>query len=74
MSIPQDIRIGILGAGGKMGMRISANLQKLPNEIFYLENAEAGIERLTQSGLKVSATAEALGRVDVLIWVVGVLI
>ena len=46
MSIPNEIKIGILGAGGKMGMRISANLKKLPNEIFYIENAETGIERL----------------------------
>ena len=42
MSIPTEIKIGILGAGGKMGMRISANLKKLPNEIFYIENAETG--------------------------------
>ncbi len=67
MSIPNDIKIGLLGAGGKMGMRIGANLRKLSNEIFYLENAEAGIKRLGQSGLKVSTPAESLGRVDVLI-------
>jgi dihydrodipicolinate reductase len=30
MGIPNEIKIGILGAGGKMGMRISANLKKLP--------------------------------------------
>ena len=29
MSIPNEIKIGILGAGGKMGMRIGANLKKL---------------------------------------------
>ena len=67
MSIPNEIRIGILGAGGKMGMRISANLKKLPNEIFYIENAETGMKRLEKSGLKVSAPQEALGVVDVLI-------
>ena len=67
MSIPTEIKIGILGAGGKMGMRISANLKKLPNEIFYIENAETGIKRLEESGLKVSAPAAALGLVDVLI-------
>jgi len=67
MSIPNDIKIGILGAGGKMGLRISANLQKLPNEIFYIENAETGIQRLTASGLKVSDPAEVMDRVNVLI-------
>ncbi len=67
MSIPSKIRIGILGAGGKMGMRIGANLKKLPNEIFYIENAEAGIKRLEKNGLKVSVPQEALGKIDVLI-------
>jgi hypothetical protein len=67
MSIPDDIKIGILGAGGKMGLRISANLQKLPNEIFYIENAETGIQRLAASGLKVSDPADVLARVNVLI-------
>jgi hypothetical protein len=67
MSIPNEIKIGILGAGGKMGMRIGANLKKLPNEIFYIENAESGIKRLEESGIKVSAPAAAIGRVDVLI-------
>ena len=46
MGIPNEIKIGILGAGGKMGMRISANLKKLRNEIFFIENAEIGIKRL----------------------------
>ena len=46
MGIPNEIKIGILGAGGKMGMRISANLKKLRNEIFFIENAEIGIRRL----------------------------
>jgi ketol-acid reductoisomerase len=70
MGIPGEIRIGILGAGGKMGMRISANLKKLPNEIFYIENAEIGTKQLEKSGLKVSAPQEALGMVDVLIFAV----
>jgi hypothetical protein len=67
MSIPNDIKIGILGAGGKMGMRLSANLKKLPNEVFYIENAEAGIKRLIENGLKVSAAAEVMDRINVLI-------
>lgn len=67
MSIPNEIKIGILGAGGKMGMRIGANLNKLPNQIFYLENAAAGIRRLEDSGMKVSDPAAVMGRIDVLI-------
>ena len=67
MNIPNDIKIGLLGAGGKMGLRISANLQKLPNEVFYIENAEAGIKRLTESGLTVSAADQVIHRLDVII-------
>lgn len=67
MSIPNEIKIGILGAGGKMGMRIGANLKKLPNEIFYIENAEAGIKRLDEIGIEVSAPKAVMGQLDFLI-------
>jgi hypothetical protein len=67
MSIPNDIKIGILGAGGKMGMRIGANLMKLPNEIFYIENAEAGIKRLEEIGIAVSAPTTVMDQLDFLI-------
>jgi hypothetical protein len=67
MSIPNEIKIGILGAGGKMGMRIGANLKKLPNEIFYIENAEAGIKRLDEIGFEVSAPTAVMGQLDLLI-------
>ena len=67
MFIPNEIKIGILGAGGNMGMRIGANLKKLPNEIFYIENAEAGMKRLEESGMKVSAPGKATGQVDFII-------
>jgi hypothetical protein len=67
MSIPNEIKIGILGAGGKMGMRIGANLKKLPNEIFYIENAEAGIKQLAEIGTEVSAPTAVMGQLDFLI-------
>jgi len=67
MSIPNEIKIGILGAGGKMGMRIGANLKKLPNKIFYIENAEAGINRLDEIGIEVSAPTAVMGQLDFLI-------
>ncbi len=67
MSIPNEIKIGILGAGGKMGMRIGANLKKLPNEIFYIENAEAGIKRLAEIGIEVSAPSAVMRQLDFLI-------
>jgi hypothetical protein len=50
-----------------MGMRIGANLKKLPNEIFYIENAEAGIKRLDEIGIEVSAPTAVMGQLDFLI-------
>lgn len=70
MAVSKPAVLGILGAGGKMGMRIGANLRKLPNSIFYIENAEAGIARLTEAGLNPSSPDQALGAVDILIFAV----
>ncbi|CAB1058985.1 hypothetical protein D1BOALGB6SA_3743 [Olavius sp. associated proteobacterium Delta 1] len=50
-----------------MGLRIGANLAKLPNQIFYIENAATGIQRLEEIGMKVSDPAAVMGQVDVLI-------
>lgn len=34
--------IAIIGAGGKMGMRVLNNLQKSAHRIYYSENSPAG--------------------------------
>lgn len=39
-------RIAIIGAGGKMGYRVSANLKNAPYEVSHVEVSEAGRERL----------------------------
>ncbi|MFT3989571.1 phosphogluconate dehydrogenase C-terminal domain-containing protein [Aestuariivirga sp.] len=46
--------IALFGAGGKMGMRLGANLQKAKANVRYVEVSEAGKERL-KSGLGVDA-------------------
>lgn len=59
--------IALIGAGGKMGCRITNNLKRGPNKVHYVEVHPAGIERLSQCGVKVSSQAEALPNADVVI-------
>ena len=66
MKISEDLNIGILGAGGKMGMRIGKNLETIANRIFYIENGKAGMQRLRESGIEVSPE-DVIERVDCLI-------
>ena len=59
--------IAIFGAGGKMGCRIADNLKSEENQILYVEVSPAGIERLTERGLSVTAHEEAVRQADVAI-------
>lgn len=60
--------VTILGAGGKMGMRISANLKgDTDYEVSHVEISNAGIQRLTTLGLEVRPQKEALHDADVVI-------
>lgn len=70
MRIPQELNIGILGAGGKMGMRIGVNLQHLGNTMFHIENGKDGMQRLRESGVAVSLLEDVIGDVDCLIFAV----
>lgn len=67
MKIPQDLNIGILGAGGKMGMRIGVNLKHLANKIFHIENGKDGMQRLSESGVEVSLLEDVIEQIDCLI-------
>jgi len=60
-------KIAILGAGGKMGMRITANLKNEPFDISYIEINEAGKERLATIGITVSSQEKAIPEADVVI-------
>ncbi len=48
-------KIALVGAGGKMGCRLTDNLKNIPQyEVSYLEVSEAGKERLAQRAIHVS--------------------
>jgi D-apionate oxidoisomerase len=52
--------VTIVGAGGKMGCRITDNLKDSQYEVSYLEINPQGIERLEAKGVQVSKPEEAL--------------
>ncbi|MCD8349479.1 MAG: NAD(P)-binding domain-containing protein, partial [Planctomycetaceae bacterium] len=63
------IKIALIGAGGKMGCRISRNLLPLSEyQVSHVENSPAGRERLEALGVKTTVTAdEAIPGADVVV-------
>lgn len=62
-------KIAILGAGGKMGCRLTDNLVKSshPHELLLVEVSEVGRERIASRGLKTTLETEALALAEVVI-------
>ncbi|MCC7207469.1 MAG: semialdehyde dehydrogenase [Anaerolineae bacterium] len=62
------MKIVLMGAGGKMGCRLTDNLMKLPDyQIAYVEISEPGIANLAKRGLTPTPQAEALRDAEVVI-------
>lgn len=59
--------IALIGAGGKMGCRLTDNFLKTEHPVHYLEVSSRGLENLRQRGVAVSAPAEAVPAADVVI-------
>lgn len=59
--------ITVIGAGGKMGMRISANFQKSDYQVFYVENSPKAQEQVTSQGRELSDAASVVPLSDVVI-------
>lgn len=59
--------ITVIGAGGKMGMRISANFQKSAYQVFYCENSPAAQTQVTAQGRELSDAASVVPLSDVVI-------
>lgn len=65
---PTDrIAIAVIGAGGKMGMRVSNNLVMTDHDVRYSENSPAGQERVTAAGRTLTDTATAVADADVVV-------
>jgi ketopantoate reductase len=63
----QQLTIAVIGAGGKMGMRVSNNLQRSNHNVLYAENSPAGQQRTTDAGRTLTDSAEAVAQADVVI-------
>lgn len=59
--------IALLGAGGKMGLRLSANLKDSPYRVRHVEISERGRAALAERGFQAVPLDEALDGVDVVI-------
>ena len=56
----QQLTIAVIGAGGKMGMRVSDNLQRSAHHVRYAENSPAGRQRTTDAGRTVTDSCAVL--------------
>jgi hypothetical protein len=62
------MKIALLGAGGKMGMRLGRNLSLTSHEVRYVEISEAGRQRVTQElGVQLTDQSAALEGAEVVI-------
>jgi ketopantoate reductase len=59
--------VAVVGAGGKMGMRVSDNLVKTPHAVSYSENSPAGQERVRGAGRELTETTEAVRDADIVV-------
>lgn len=59
--------IALIGAGGKMGGRITDNLRKTDHEVRYVEISERGVAALAQRGIAPSGVEAALAGADAVI-------
>ena len=62
--------IAVLGAGGKMGMRVSNNLVKTAHTVSYVENSPAGQERTREAGRDVTELTDAVAGADIVVFAV----
>lgn len=61
-------KIALMGAGGKMGCRLTDNLKNLPAyQMYYVEVSELGIANLAKRGLTPTPQAEAIANAEVII-------
>jgi D-apionate oxidoisomerase len=60
-------KITVVGAGGKMGLRLTRNLKKSAFEMSYLEVSQVGIDKLKELEVTVSTEEKALADADVVI-------
>lgn len=66
----KTMKVTLVGAGGKMGMRLTHNLQNSDYEMSYLEVSPPGIEKLKEKGIVVSDPSKVIPAADIVIFAV----
>jgi hypothetical protein len=61
------LAIAVVGAGGKMGMRVSDNLAKTDHRVSYVESSPAGQQRTRDAGRELTDAATAVAEADVVV-------
>ncbi|MGO1627801.1 MULTISPECIES: phosphogluconate dehydrogenase C-terminal domain-containing protein [unclassified Microbacterium] len=59
--------IAVIGAGGKMGMRVSNNLARTDHDVRYVENSPAGRERTVDAGRELTDGPAAVADADIVV-------
>jgi hypothetical protein len=60
-------KVTLLGAGGKMGLRLTHNLKNSSYEMYYVEVSPAGIEKLREEGVASSELPGSVNSSDIVI-------
>src|SRR5215211_3983952 len=63
----EQLTVAIIGAGGKMGMRVADNLDRSQHEVLYSATSPAGQERVRGEGRQITDTEDAVRQSDVVI-------
>lgn len=61
------LSVSVIGAAGKMGTRVSNNLNLTDATVYYCESSEAGQARLAELGREVTPIADAVPLADVVV-------
>ncbi|CAH0140092.1 phosphogluconate dehydrogenase C-terminal domain-containing protein [Microbacterium sp. Bi128] len=60
-------KVAVVGAGGKMGMRVSDNLAETDHTVWYVENSPAGRQRTLDAGRELTDAAVAVADADIVV-------
>jgi hypothetical protein len=63
----EKLRIAVVGAGGKMGMRVSDNLARTEHDVAYVETSPAGQQRTRDAGRELTDLDAAVAGAQVLV-------
>ncbi|WP_460780495.1 phosphogluconate dehydrogenase C-terminal domain-containing protein [Microbacterium shaanxiense] len=66
-TVTENHKIAVIGAGGKMGMRVSDNLANTDHTVWYVENSPAGRQRTIDAGRELTDASAAVADADIVV-------